>query len=52
MTKQEIFDAPIWTSRLIFNAKLLFYKAWIDCNEEEQIAVRARILGINKKEIK
>jgi len=52
MTKQEIFDQPIWMSRLIFNAKLLFGKPWKDCNEDEQLAVRARSLGINKKEIK
>ena len=37
MTKQEIFDAPIWTSRLIFNAKLLFYKAWIDCMKKSKL---------------
>ena len=52
MTKQEIFDEPIWPSRLIFNAKLLFGKAWKDCNEQEQIAIRARILDIDKNEIK
>lgn len=52
MTEQEIFDQPIWMSRLIFNAKLLFSKAWKDCNEDEQLAVRARSLGINKNEIK
>jgi hypothetical protein len=51
MTKQEIFDEPIWPSRLIFNAKLLFGKAWKDCNEQEQIAIRARILDIDKNEI-
>ena len=51
MTKQEILNHPIWTSRLIFNAKLLFNKAWKDCNEQEQIAIRARILDINKNEI-
>ena len=52
MTKQEIFDEPIWPSRLIFNAKLLIGKAWKDCNEQEQIAIRARILDIDKNEIK
>ena len=51
MTKQEILNHPIWPSRLIFNAKLLFNKAWKDCNEQEQIAIRARILDIDKNEI-
>ena len=51
MTKQEILNHPIWTSRLIFNAKLLFNKQWKDCNEQEQIAIRARILDIDKNEI-
>ena len=51
MTEQEIFDQPIWMSRLIFNAKLLFGKAWKDCNEQEQIYIRARILDIDKNEI-
>jgi len=52
MTKQEIFDQPIWPSRLIFNAKLLFGKAWKDCNEDERLTIRCHILGINKNEIK
>ena len=51
MTEQEILNHPIWTSRLIFNAKLLFGKPWKDCNEDEQLAVRLRSLGINKNEI-
>ena len=34
MTKQEILNHPIWTSRLIFNAKLLIGKPWKDCDEQ------------------
>lgn len=52
MTKQEIFDQPIWPSRLIFNAKLLFGKAWKDCDFDERLTIRCHILGINKNEIK
>jgi hypothetical protein len=51
MTKQEIFDEPIWPSRLIFNAKLLFSKPYKDCDNDERLAIRMRILGINKNEI-
>ena len=51
MTKQEIFDEPIWPSRLIFNAKFLFGKPWKDCDEDEQLAVRLRSLGIDKTKI-
>ena len=36
MTKQEIFDEPIWPSRLIFNAKLLIGKAYKDCDEKSE----------------
>jgi len=52
MTKQEIFDEPIWPSRLIFTANLLFGKKWKDCDEDEQLMVRAQILGIEKHQIK
>ena len=48
MTKQEIFDQPIWPSRLIFNAKLLFGKAYKDCNNDELLSIRMRILGIDE----
>ena len=52
MTKQEILNHPIWTSRLIFNAKLLIGKPWKDCDEDEQLGrFVADILGINKNEI-
>ena len=51
MTKQQIFDEPIWPSRLIFNAKLLFGKPWKNCDENEQLAIRARILNIDKNDI-
>ncbi len=52
MTEQEIFDQPIWMSRLIFNAKLLLNKQYKDCNEDERLTIRCHILGINKNEIK
>ena len=52
MTKQEIFDVPIWMSRLIFNAKLLFGKAYKDCDNDERLAIRMRILGINEIDTK
>jgi len=52
MTKQEILNHPIWTSRLIFNAKLLFGKAYKDCDFDERLTIRCHILGINKNEIK
>jgi len=51
MTEQEIFDQPIWMSRLIFNAKLLFGKAYKDCDNDERLAIRMRILNIDKNEI-
>ena len=51
MTKQEIFDVPIWMSRLIFNAKLLFGKAYKDCDNDERLEIRMRILDIDKNEI-
>jgi len=52
MTKQQIFNEPIWMPRLIFTANLLFRKQWKDCDEDEQLMVRAQILGISKEEIK
>lgn len=52
MTRQDILNHPIWTSRLIFNASLLFGKKWKDCNLEEQLAVRARSLGIEIEDVK
>ena len=48
MTKQEIFDHPIWMSRLIFNAKLLLNKQYKDCNQDERLTIRCHILGINE----
>jgi len=50
MTKKEIFAEPIWMPRLIFTANLLYRKKWKDCDEEEQLMVRAQILGITKIE--
>jgi len=52
MTKQEIFDVPIWPSRLIFNAKLLIGKEYKDCDFDERLTIRCHILGINKIDIK
>jgi len=52
MTKQELFKEPIWMPRLIFTANLLFRKKWKDCDEDEQLMVRAQILGINQSDIK
>ena len=51
MTKQEIFDEPIWPSRLIFNAKLLIGKAYKDRDFDERLTIRCHILGTNKNEI-
>jgi hypothetical protein len=44
MTREEIINEPIWTPRLIFNAKIVTGKIWKDCNEEEQYQVRKYIL--------
>jgi len=44
MTREEIMNEPIWTSRLIFNSKRITGKAWKDCNEDEQYQVRKYIL--------
>ena len=50
MTKQELFKEPIWMPRLIFTANLLFGKKWKDCDEDEQLIVRAQILGVTIKD--
>ncbi len=46
MTDEQIMNAPVWTSRLIFNASLLYNKKYKDLTNEELLAVRKYSLNI------
>ena len=47
MTREEVMNFPIWTPRLIYNAKRVTGKIWKDCNEDEQYEVRKYIIENN-----
>ena len=46
MTDEEIMNTPVWPSRLIFNASLLYSKKWKDLTDEELLAVKKYSLNI------
>ena len=46
MTTEQILNTPIQTSRLMFNASMLFRKKLSDCTADELLQVRARALGV------
>jgi len=46
MTDEEIMNTPVWPSRLIFNASLLYSKKYKDLTDEELLAVKKYSLNI------
>jgi hypothetical protein len=46
MTDEQIMDAPVWVSRLIFNASLLYRKQVAELTDRELLAVKKYSLNI------
>ena len=46
MKRSEILKTPVWTSRMMFNASLLYKKALKDCTEDEIVGIKARALNV------
>ena len=46
MTDEQIMNAPVWPSRLILNASLLYRKKLKDLNDDELLAVKKYSLNI------
>ncbi len=46
MTDEQIMNTPVWPSRLIFNASLLYSKKYKDLTDEELLAVKKYSLNI------
>ena len=46
MTDEQIMNTPVWPSRLIFNASLLYHKKLTDLNDDELLAVKKYSLNI------
>ena len=46
MTDEQIMSAPVWPSRLIFNASLLYRKKLKDLTNDELLAVKKYSLNI------
>ena len=46
MTDEQIMNAPVWPSRLIFNASLLYRKKLKDLTDYELLVVKKYALNI------
>lgn len=46
MTDEQIMNTPVWPSRLIFNASLLYSEKYKDLTDEELLAVKKYSLNI------
>jgi hypothetical protein len=46
MTDEQIMNAPVWPSRLIFNASLLYRKKLKDLTDDELLVVKKYALNI------
>ena len=44
MTRAEVMKKPIWMSRLIFKASILYGKKYKDLTEDEEYEMRLQIL--------
>ena len=44
MTRDEVMKKPIWMSRLIFKASILYGKKYKDLTDDEEYAMRLQIL--------
>lgn len=44
MTRAEVMKKPIWMSRLIFKASILYGKKYKDLTDDEEYAMRLQIL--------